>query len=272
MTNIHPTAIVDKNAKIADDAIIGPWCIIGPKVTIGPKVHLRSNVVVDGETSIGEGTEVYPFTTIGVSSQHAQFMNETGKVTIGKNNKIREHVTIHVGTPVDKNETIIGDNCLIMVNTHIAHDCVIGNGVYMSNLTTLAGHVKVEDNAILGGMCAIHQFCRIGSRAMIGGMTGIGQDIIPYGMITGVRGSLKGLNLIGLKRGGFSVEEIGALRRAYKELFITEGEDTLTERMEKVAEKYKGSKLVENVLTFMKADSKRGISVPKEDEDDDENA
>ena len=266
MANIHPTAIVDKKAIIADDAEVGPWCIIGPNVTLESKVKLRSNIVVEGETVIGEGTEVYPFTTIGVSSQHLKYLHDTGKVTIGKNNMIREHVTIHVGIPEFEQETRIGDNCLIMINSHIAHGCKIGNDVVMSNLSTLAGHVVIEDFARLGGMCAIHQFCRIGRYAMVGGMTGIGQDVIPYGLITGVRGHLKGLNLIGIKRRGFTPEQIGTLRKAYRSLFAPEG--TLAERIKDVEEQYKGNELVDEIITFMKAESKYGISVPAKGDED----
>lgn len=261
MTKIHPKAIVDKKAEIADDVEIGPYTIIGPNVKIGSKTKIYDNVVIEGETTIGEGNEIYGYTTIGVPSQHRAYLKTSGKVTIGKNNIIREHVTIHVGTPVGLDNTIIGDNNLLMVNTHIAHDCIVGNNCIFSNCASLAGHVVVGDFAILAGMCAVHQFCRIGRYAMVGGMTFVSQDLIPCGMATGNRGQLSGLNLVGLKRRNFTVEEISMLRKAYRSLFANEG--ILAERVVAAKEQYKESVAVQEIVQFMENPSRHGILLPK---------
>jgi UDP-N-acetylglucosamine acyltransferase len=214
-----------------------------------------------GQTTIGEGTRVFPYTVLGGGAQHLKYMDEPGKLIIGKNNVIREHVTMHIGTPIDNRETIIGDNGLFMVGAHVAHDCIVGNNVIFTNNATIGGHVVVEDFAILGGIVAVHQRCRIGKYAMIGGMSGVEGDVIPYGMVIGDRGRLNGLNIIGLKRRGFSRDDIRELRRAYRLLFAPEG--TMAERISDVADLYQNNEAVMDILSFIKDAKNRSVCQPK---------
>ncbi|MCP4393089.1 MAG: acyl-ACP--UDP-N-acetylglucosamine O-acyltransferase [Alphaproteobacteria bacterium] len=259
--NIHLTAIVEDGAKVADSAYIGPYCIVGKDVELKDNVRLEAHVTVSGQTTIGEGTRVFQYTVLGLGAQHLKYMDEPGKLIIGKNNVIREHVTMHVGTPIDNHETIVGDNGLFMVGAHIAHDCIVGNNVIFTNNATIGGHVVVGDFAILGGIVAVHQRCRIGKYAMIGGMSGVEGDVIPYGMVIGGRGRLSGLNVIGLKRRGFSRDDIRALRRAYRLLFAPEG--TMAERISDVTELYKDNEAVMDILNFIKESKNRSVCQPK---------
>ncbi len=259
-SNIHATAIVSKKANIADGVEIGPFCVIGDEVTLEKGVKLISNVTIMGNTTVGEGTQVYPFTVLGAPAQHIKFMNEPAKLIIGKNNIIREHVTMHTGTPIETSQTIVGDNGFFMVGCHIAHDCIVGNNVILTNNAALGGHVRVGDFAIVGGLSAVHQFCRIGKYAMIGGMSGVEQDVIPYGLITGDRGRLRGLNLVGLKRHNFSISDINKMRQAYRMLFADEG--TFAERVKDVAKTYKGFKPVEDIIEFISTESHRTVCQP----------
>jgi len=264
MTNnsIHPAAIIHEKAIIADGVEIGPYSLVGPNVSLGKGVKLHSHVVVEGYTTIGENTEIFPFASIGHAPQDLKFKGEKSTVEIGSNNIIREYVTIHPGTQDDKMVTKIGDNCLFMVSSHIAHDCIIGNNVILANNATLGGHVEIGDHAIIGGLSAIHQFVRIGKHAMIGGMSGIENDVIPYGQASGERANLVGLNLIGIRRRGFEREEIKNLRNAFKDLFMSE-DKTFQERIAIIAEKYKDSKNVMDVITFMNTKSSRPLCRPK---------
>lgn len=258
MSNIHATAIIEDGAKIANSAKIGPYCTIGKDAVIGENVELISHVSVLGKTTVGEGTKVFPFATLGGGAQHLKHMDDdTATLTIGKNNVIREHVTMHLGTPIGDGSTKVGDNCLFMVNTHVAHDCVVGNNVVMTNNAVIGGHVHVDDFVILGGNSAVHQWCRIGTRAMVGGMTGVEKDVIPYGLVMGDRAKLCGLNLVGLKRGGYSKEEINDLRKAYRLLFANEG--TLAERIEDAKKIYGGHVIVKEIIEFIQGDSHRNI-------------
>ena len=260
-TNPHPTAIISPGATIADDVVIGPYCIIGSDVTIGKDTELKAHVVIDGVTTIGEGNTIYPFTSLGSPPQDLKFGGERSELIIGNNNTIREHVTMNPGTEGGGLVTKIGDNCLFMVATHVAHDCQIGNHVILANNATLAGHVVVEDYVVIGGLAAVHQFVRIGEHAMIGGMSGVENDVIPFGSVMGERAGLAGLNLIGLKRRGFDRETIHALRSAYKEMFdMTDG--TLAERTDKALSNYPDINAVKQVTDFIKAESKRQICVP----------
>ena len=263
MTNqsIHPTAIINKGAKIGKGVHIGAFCVIGKDVTLEDNIRLHSHVVVEGDTYIGENTEIFPFASIGHIPQDLKFKGEKSRLEIGKNNKIREHVTMNPGTEGGGMVTKIGDNCLFMMSSHVAHDCQVGNHVILANNATLAGHVHVGDFAIIGGLSAVHQFVRIGHHAMIGGMSGIENDVIPYGQANGERASLSGLNLVGLKRRGFSREDIHSLRSAYRMLFSPEG--TLAERTEDVAEMFKGHSAVMDVLGFMQGNSSRALCQPK---------
>ncbi|PKU25786.1 acyl-ACP--UDP-N-acetylglucosamine O-acyltransferase [Telmatospirillum siberiense] len=261
MASIHPTAIVASGARIAESAEIGPYCVIGGQVEIGPEVRLVSHVVVDGITSIGEGTVVYPFSSLGHRPQDLKYKGEPSRLVIGKHNQIRENVTMNPGTEGGGMVTSVGDSGLFMVGAHVAHDCQVGNGVIFANNATLGGHVQVGDFVVLGGLSAVHQFVRIGRHVMVGGMSGVENDIIPYATVTGNRAHLSGLNLIGLKRRGYSREDIHALRNAYRLLFAPEG--TLAERIEEVSSQFRGVAPVLEILDFMTVDSSRAICQPK---------
>lgn len=258
---IHQTAIVDTAARIGEGVRIGPYCIVGPDVSLGDGVVLHSHVVVEGRTEIGEGTEIYPFASIGTQPQDLKYKGEPSKLVIGKNNRIREHVTMNPGTEGGGMVTRIGDNGLFMVAVHVAHDCIVGNNVIMANNATLAGHVVVEDFAIIGGLSAIHQFVRIGKHAMVGGMSGVENDVIPYGSVMGDRAKLSGLNIVGMKRRGFGKDDVHALRRAYRMLFADEG--TMGERVQDVAKLFDANSGVMEIVEFMAASSSRGITQPK---------
>lgn len=261
MTSIHETAVVDAAAKIGTDVSIGPYCVVGPDVTLGDRVVLKSHVVVDGITEIGEGTKIFPFASIGTAPQDLKFKGEKSRLVIGRNNVIREHATMNPGTEGGGMETRVGDNGLFMIGTHIAHDCIVGNHVIMANNATLAGHVTVGDFAVIGGLAAVHQFVRIGEHCMIGGLSGVEHDVIPFGSVMGERASLAGLNLVGLKRRGFDRETIHGIRAAYRGLF--EGEGTLEERLAKVLEEFAENIVVQQVADFIRKESKRGLVVPK---------
>lgn len=260
-TKIHDSAIINYGAKIGKNVEIGEYCVVGKDVTLEDNVKLHSHVVVEGYTTVGTGTVIFPFASIGHAPQDLKYKGEKSKLIIGKNNIIREHVTMSPGTEGDNMITQIGDNCLFMVASHVAHDCMIGNNVIMANNATLAGHVKVGDFAIIGGLSAVHQFVRIGHHAMIGGMSGIESDVIPYGQAMGDRASLCGLNLVGLKRRAFEREDIHALRNAYRLLFAHEG--TMQERIEDVAGMFKDNKGVMEIIKFISENSSRAICQPK---------
>ena len=265
MTNIHPTAIVDAHADIADDVEIGPYCTVGPFVKIDSGSRLISHVVVDGHTTMGKRNLVYPFAAIGTLAQHKRSHVEDAKLVIGDDNTFREHVTAHVGSEVDNNITIIGNRNLFLVASHVAHDCVLGDDIVMSNNATLAGHVHVEDRAMIGGLSAVLQFCRIGKGAMIGGMCGIGQDVIPYGIVKGgYEAPLAGINLVGLRRAGVDNKLIFGLQKAYDELFAA-NDKNFADRVAALAENeaYKENPLVQDVIKFVQNPSKYNILQPK---------
>jgi len=260
MTDIHPTAIVEDGAKIGDNVTVGPYCVIGPEVELDDGVDLLSHVVVSGRTSIGSNTRIFPFASIGHSPQDLKYKGEASQLEIGCNNIIREQVTMNPGTEGGEMVTRIGNNCLFMVGSHVAHDCQIGDHVIFVNNATMGGHVKIGDWAILGGLSAVHQFVRVGRHAMVGGMSGVEKDIIPYGSVMGNRARLSGLNVVGLKRRGFSREVIHALRNAYRLLFAPEG--TLTERLNDLAELMPEIEPVMEIIEFIRADSSRSICQP----------
>jgi UDP-N-acetylglucosamine acyltransferase len=261
MPQIHPTAIVAPGARLAEDVAIGPYAIVGADVVLGPGVRLAAHVVVDGRTTIGEATRLFPFASVGLEPQDLKYQGEPSTLVIGRRNTIREYVTINPGTAGGGMVTRIGDDCLLMVGVHVAHDCQIGDHVIMANNATLAGHVVVEDHARLGGLCAVHQFVRIGRHAMIGGMSGVERDVIPYGQVMGDRARLTGLNIIGMQRHGFSREDIQGLRSAYQILFAAEG--TLGDRVNEAAERFAGIAPVDDIIAFIRADSSRAICQPK---------
>jgi len=265
-SNIHPTAIIDPAAQLGADVFIGAFCTVGPHAKIGDRVRLISHVVVEGHTTIGADTIVYPFACLGLRPQDLKYKDEPSMLEIGKNNQIREYATMHPGTEGGGMLTRVGDNGLFMINTHVAHDCKVGNNVIFSNCATLGGHVVVEDFVLIGGMSAVHQFTRIGAYAIIGGMSGVEKDVIPFGLVKGERAHLSGLNLIGLERRGFNREDVRALRSAYRMLFAHEG--TLGERVEETAVQYKGQAQVARIIDFIRSASDRAICQPKADEEE----
>ncbi|MFP4097821.1 MAG: acyl-ACP--UDP-N-acetylglucosamine O-acyltransferase [Alphaproteobacteria bacterium] len=258
---IHPTAIIEEGAIISNTAQIGPYCYIGAHVTIEDDVILRSHVHIEGHTVIGHGTRIFPFASLGTPPQDLKYGGEESSLIIGKNNTIREHVTMNPGTQAGAMETRIGDNGLFMMASHVAHDCVIGDNVILANNATLAGHVHVGDYAVLGGLSAVHQFVRIGAHAIIGGMSGVENDVIPYGRVKGERAFLAGLNLIGLERRGFTKADVRQLQRAFNQLFGDEG--TLEERLENVSESFPDDGLVASIVNFAREKTRFPLCQPR---------
>ena len=246
-------------AKISNKVKIGPFCYIGPNVILNENVELVSNVHIEGNTTIGNGTRIFPFASLGTQPQDLKFKNEKNSLDIGKNNLIREYVTINPGTVGGGSKTVIGNNCLFMISSHIAHDCQVGNNVIIANNVPLGGHSIIEDNVVIGGNSAVQQFTRIGKMAMIGGMTGVLHDVIPYGLSTGNRNSLQGLNLIGLRRAKFENKDILGLSEAYKEIFATKN---INENIGKLNGSFQENPLVKNVINFITKDKKRSICTP----------
>ncbi len=263
-TKIHPSAIISPKAKLGQNVEIGPFCVVGDFVEIGEGTILKSHAVIEGNTKIGKNNVIFPFAVIGVIPQDLKFKGENARVIIGDNNRIREHVTIHIGTQDGIMETRIGSNCLLMVGVHIAHDCIVGDNVIMANNATLAGHVEVGNHAVIGGLAAIHQFVRIGQGAMIGGLSGVESDVIPYGTVMGDRAFLAGLNLVGLKRRNFERAEIHALRNFFKKLFEENKEENFLNKANKLSGEF-DSKLVNEILTFINSQSSRSFCQTKED-------
>jgi UDP-N-acetylglucosamine acyltransferase len=256
---IHKTAIIDSKAKISTNAEIGPYATIGPNVEIGENTLIQSHVNITGNTTIGKGNKLYSFASIGSDPQDLKYKGEETTLLIGDNNTIREHVTINTGTVQGGGLTKIGNNNLIMIGAHIAHDCIIGNNIVMANNTAIAGHAEIEDFVIIGAKCGVQQFTRIGKRAMIGGMTGVLRDVIPYGLSTGNRNYLNGINVVGLRRDKVSNKDILGLTDAYKEIFKTE---VLSENLKNLNGKYTDNPLVKDVLDFINKDKKRPICTP----------
>jgi UDP-N-acetylglucosamine acyltransferase len=256
---IHQTAIIDKQAKISSNVEIGPYTVIGPNVSIGENTKIHSHVSLSGITSIGKNNKIYPFASVGNDPQDMKYSGEKTKLIIGDNNIIREYVSINPGTNGGGGVTTISNNCLFMVSAHVAHDCIIGNNVVIANNVAIAGHAHIDDDVIIGGNSAVQQFTRIGKMAMIGGMTGVEKDVIPYSLSTGNRNRLKGLNLIGLRRKNISNEKIISLSNAYKEIFKTEN---LTENLKNLNGEFKNNILVNDIINFINKDKKRPICTP----------
>lgn len=261
MANIHPTAIIEPGAKLADTVTVGPYCVIGADVELDSDVQLMSHVVVAGVTKIGARTRIFPFASIGGEPQDKKFKGEVSSLIVGTDNVIREHVTFNTGTEGGGLVTRVGNRGLFMAGCHIAHDCVVGDDVIIANHGTVAGHVVIGDFAFLGGLAAVHQFCRIGQHAFVGGLSGVERDVIPYGMVVGDRARLVGLNLRGLQRRDFAKEDIQALRSAYRMLFAPEG--TLVERLDDVAKHFGQVGPVAEIVSFIRADSSRAICQPE---------
>jgi UDP-N-acetylglucosamine acyltransferase len=264
MSNIHPTAIIADGAVIGADVEIGPYSCIGPDVSLADRVVLKSHVVVEGKTTVGEGTQIFPFASIGQQPQDLKYGGEDSRLEIGCDNIIREYVTMNTGTEGGGMLTRIGDRCLIMGAAHIAHDCRIGDNVILAQGALLGGHVEIDDFAILGGGAAVHQFVRIGAHAMIGGMAAVDNDVIPYASVSGDRAALSGLNIIGMKRRKFNRDEIHSLRAAFKALFGSEG--TLQERIDQVEAEYGEAGAVADIIGFMRQDSSRSFVRPSDDD------
>lgn len=259
---IHPTAIVEDGATVGDGVTVGPYCVIGPDVVIGAGTSLLSHVVVAGRTTIGERCSLFPFASIGHQPQDLKYRGEPSTLTIGSDCIIREGVTINPGTEGGGMATRIGNRCAFLANSHVGHDCVVGDSVIFSNNVMLAGHCTVEDFVIIGGGAAVIQFARVGAHSFVGGMSGLENDLIPYGMALGNRAYLSGLNIVGLQRRGFSREDIHDLRRAYRLLFADEG--TLRERLDDVAQEFAGHKIVDEIVTFIRQGGKRSLCTPRD--------
>ncbi len=256
---IHPSAVVEAGAVIGDDCVVGPFCVVGPEVTLGRAVELRSHVVVTGWTQIGEQTEIFPFSSIGEIPQDLKFNGERTQLIIGARNRIREHVTMNTGTQGGGGVTRVGDDGLFMAGCHIAHDAQVGNNVIVVNSAAVAGHCIIEDNVLIGGLSGIHQFVRIGRGAIIGAVTMVANDVIPYGLVQAERGTLDGLNLVGLKRRGVDRSDITALRAAYQAL--AQGEGTFLERARRLDGETE-SGYVREITQFILAASDRNFLTP----------
>ena len=256
---IHKTAVIDKNARIDTNVEIGPYCVIGPNVEIGQDTKIQSHVSITGRTKIGKNNKVYPFASIGNDPQDLKYKGEKTELVIGDGNTIREYTTINTGTVGGGGLTKIGDNSLLMIGVHIAHDCLIGDNVVIANSAAIAGHAEIGDQVIIGGNCGVQQFTRIGKMAMIGGMTGVSRDVIPYGVSLGNRNYLDGINIIGLRRKKISNKDIICLSDAYKEIFKTE---SLNENLSKLNGNFKDNIFVQEIIDFINKDKKRPICTP----------
>lgn len=262
-TQIHQTAVVEDGARLGEGVTIGAYSCIGSGVELGDNVEIKSHVVVAGNTRIGSDCRIFPFASIGQQPQDLKFHGEDSRLEIGDRNTIREYVTMNPGTEGGGMVTRVGSGGTFMVGAHVAHDCVIGDGVIMANYASLGGHVYVGDNAIIGGLAAVHQFVRIGAHAMIGGMSGVEQDVIPYGSVMGDRAALCGLNIVGLKRRGFTRDAIRNMRDAYRQLFDPEG--TLKERVAQVGTSYAAAPEVMDIVNFLSDESIRSFCLPRAD-------
>ena len=258
---IHPTAVIADGASIAADVEIGPYCVIGPKVELGKGCKLHSHVVLDGHTSLGKKNEVFPFAALGLPPQHTQYKGEDSTLEIGDGNIIRENVTMHPGTAVGTMKTVVGNDNMFFAASHVAHDCVIGNNVIITNDSMLGGHVQIDDFAYVGGNSAIKQYIRIGKHAMVSGMTGVTADVIPFGMVFGSKAVLTGLNLVGMRRRGIGREQVSVLRKAYRMLFAPEG--TFSERFDEVRELYGKDEEVAAILDFIKEGGDKPLCHPE---------
>ena len=257
---IHPTSIISQNAKISNDVEIGPYCVIGENVEVESNTKIYSHVNIQGNTKIGKNNEIFPFVSIGTPPQDLKYKGEKNSTIIGNNNKIREYVNINPGTSEGGTITKLGSNNLLMVYCHVAHDCNLGNNIVLANNVQVGGHVTIEDNAIVGGSCAIHQFSRIGHLSMVGGMTGVLSDVIPFGLSLGNRNNLVGLNLIGLRRAKISNEDIKKLQKFYNIVFNNQN---FRSNIENLEIDVKENKYVKTIIDFINSDKKRPISLPE---------
>jgi UDP-N-acetylglucosamine acyltransferase len=257
---VHPTAIVDKSVELGADVEIGPYCILGPNVKLGARTRLVAQVFIERETELGEDNVVHPYATLGQPAQDTSYKGEATSLVIGARNTIREHVSMHRGTVRSRGVTTVGNDGYFMAQSHVAHDCIVGDNVIFAQGATLGGHVQVGDHVIMGGLSAMHQYGRIGRHAFIGGLAAVVADVIPYGSVFGNHAQLAGLNVVGLKRRGFSREAVHDLRAAYRLLFAEEG--TFQERLEDVAETYAHEPLVQEIVAFIRAEAQRPLCMP----------
>lgn len=258
---VHPTAFVESGAQLGANVRIGPFCHVGPNVVLGDNVTLISHAVVIGDTRIGEGTTIHPNAVVGGDPQNTAYKGEATQLIVGRNTTIREGVTMHRGTGNSRGQTVIGDNCMFLAYAHVAHDCIIGDNVTFANNAMIGGHVTIHDRVILGGAAGVHQFCVIGEGAFIGGMTGIGHDVIPYAMAIGNRAHLVGLNLVGLKRAGMSRQDIHLLRGAFEVLFAENGRP-LRENALALQQQHPDHAAVQKIVAFVLDDAKRQLTTP----------
>ena len=259
--SLHPTAVVDAGAQLADGVEVGPWCIVGPGVVLHENVRLVSHVVIQQDTMVGARTVIHPFSVIGGDPQHGGYKGEPVRLEIGAGNVVREHCTFNRGTPGDRKLTTIGSNGLFMTGAHVGHDCVVGDNVTFANNATLGGHARVGDRVFLGGLAAVHQFGRIGQGAIVGGLSAVTRDVIPYGSAWGNHVRLHGLNLIGLKRKGYGKEEVRRLLAAYRDIF--EGEGLFSARLDAAAVTYADLPEIQEIIAFIREDTRRPVALPE---------
>ena len=261
MAQIHPTAIIDEKAQIASSVEIGPYCIIGPDVKIDDNVKLHAHVVIEGHTSIGTGCEIFSFACLGKEPQHLRYDGEPAELIIGKNNIIREHVTMHIGTAIGNMKTVIGDNGMFMVASHVAHDCIVGDNFILAQNSALGGHCEVGDNVYFGAYSAAHPFVKIGHSAIIGGLTAVVANVIPYGNVYGERGYLNGVNLIGMKRRGMSKDEMRLVKHAYDAIFTKEG--VFADNVAQIAKDYGDVPAIGDIVSFIEEGAERSLCLAK---------
>ncbi len=261
MTNIDPTARVARGAELGRDVSIGPYCVVGPKVTIGDGCHLLTHVHVTGRTTIGVRTRISAFASLGTPPQSVHYRGEDTALMIGADCDIREHVTMNIATAEGAQVTSVGDHCMFMVGSHVAHDCKVGDHVVFANNATLGGFVEIGNYVFLGGLCAVHQFTRVGDYAIVGGLAGVTLDVIPYAAVVGHRGRLAGLNRVGLKRRGFSPADIHKIYRAYRGLFF--GAGTFADRFARMAAEHSGEPHVARMIDFINAGTSRQLMHPR---------
>lgn len=254
---IHPTAIVHDHAKLGEDVHVGPFCMVGSDVTLGDRVRLHSHVVIDGRTSLGADSEVFPFAVLGCPPQHTRFAGEPSTLEIGHHCVIREHVTMHPGTAIDAMKTTVGNHGMFLVASHVAHDCVVGDHAIFANNASLGGHAKIGSHVMMGGFATVQQWCRVGDHAMVASQTAVDSDVIPFGIAVGNRACLTGVNVIGLGRRGFSDEDIALLRALYRSLF--RGEGLFSDKLTAAREEFSGNEKADEVFAFLEAAGRNGV-------------
>ena len=261
MSSIDPTARIDKGAQIGKNVTIGPYCVIGPKVSIGDDCKMLAYVHITGRTIIGARTSISAFASLGTAPQSVHYNGEDTALRIGDDCDIREHVTMNIGTASGRGETVVGNKCFFMASAHVAHDCKIGDNVTFANNATLGGHVEVGDHTFMGGLCGVHQFVRIGESVIVGGLTGVAFDVLPFTAIIGDRGTLVGLNRVGLKRRGFTPAQIQSVYKAYRAIFFGPGK--IEQRTAAVAEQFAGDENVMRMVEFIRSAKSRRLTLPR---------